>query len=194
MTFWRPNGSSQSGIWLCLSGVATAVMLVALVCSPFIGTNLATQTLTIEVEDSKELQPIQTQPTAIGALRIDITAAPAQNRWVSYEVQVRDAQGDLVASAIKDAWSESADFKDVDYWSETDLNSGLDIKLNQYETLIIGVQVLDHTNPMGQDVEEPVSFTVSVTNGAVDTRFFWAGLLGTGILTALSLRLRSKGL
>jgi len=193
MTFWQPNGSSQSGLWLCLSGVATAVMLFALVCSPFVGTKLATQTLTIKLEDFKELQPIQTQPTAIGALRIDITAAPAQNRWVSYEVQVRDAQGNLVASAIKDTWSESADFEDVEYWSETDLNSGLDIKLNRNETLTIGVQILDHTNPMGQDVEEPVSFTVSIINGAVDSRFFWAGLLGTGTLTARSL-LRSKGL
>ncbi|MBD1867880.1 hypothetical protein H6G00_12105 [Leptolyngbya sp. FACHB-541] len=191
MTSWQPNGSSQSGLWICLSGVATVVMLAALVCSPLIETNLATQTLTIAPEDSAALQPIQIQPAAIGALRINITAAPAQNRWVSYEVQVRDAQGNLVASAIKDAGSESG-YEDGEYWSETDLNAGLDIKSNQDETLTISVQVLDHTDPMGQDVEEPVSFIVSVTNGAVDSRFFWAGLFGTGSLTALSLRLRSK--
>lgn len=181
----------RSLLWIALSGFVTLLMALVLSLSPFLSRLLAIRTLTITPGSSQNLAPIQVQPTAIGALRIDIAAQPQQNRWVSYEVQVRDAQNILIASAVKDAWTESGD-EDGEVWSESNLESEFDLKTNQAETLSIAIRVLEHTDVLGQDVAEPVSFNISVRNGVTDNRFFWAGLIGTGALTLIAIRLRTQ--
>ncbi|NJL22485.1 MAG: hypothetical protein HC895_19395 [Leptolyngbyaceae cyanobacterium SM1_3_5] len=186
----RPE-SDRSNLWIYLSGFATFSTLIALLASPFLSKLLANQTLTIQPSQSQSLASVQVQPTAIGALRLDILAQLSQNRWVTYEIQIRDAQNQIVASAIEDAWTESGS-EDGESWFESDLKSQLDLKTQQAESLTIAIHVLEHTDALGQAVAEPVSFNVSVVNGVSDHRFFWTGLVSTGALTLIAIRLRTK--
>jgi hypothetical protein len=191
MTTLHNNQSSHSNLWVLLSGFSTLVMLLALISNSSFSSLLSNQSLSVAPEETQSLQPIQLTPTAIGGLQIDVTAGSEQNHWVSYEIQVRDAQNQLIASAIKDAWNESG-YEEGENWAEADLTGGLDLKANQPETLTVSIQVLEHTDTLGQDVATPVTFQVTAINGVLDSRFFWAGLIGTGTITVLLVWLRSK--
>lgn len=176
--------------WSYLALCSAGVMLLAVIGSGFLGKTLVATNLEVDPEAAEELQPIQVQKTLIGALRIEAEAAVPANRWVTYEIQLRDRQGNLLASAIKQAWNESGTwYEDGESgtWEESDLIGGLDVRPNQPETMTVAIQVLDYTSTSGQEIDQPVSFSVTVQNGVVDSRYLWAGLVGTASLTLLSL-------
>ncbi|HEY9762834.1 MAG TPA: hypothetical protein V6D07_09920 [Trichocoleus sp.] len=175
--------------WPIVTGGIALAMLLALLSSAFMGKLVASTTLNIDPEDTEELPPVQVKQTAIGALRIEAEARIPQNRWVTFEIQVLDSQDNVLASAIKQAWSESGTWSEegeTGTWEESDLNSGFDIRPQQAEPLTLAIHVLEYTDPTGQEIDEPVPIRVMVRNGVVDGRYLWAGLIGTSLLALFS--------
>jgi hypothetical protein len=137
----------------------------------------------------------------IGALRIDAKALIKNNSWLTYEIQLQDEQGKVVASALKPAWKESGTWREggeSGSWSEEDLWGGIDFRLSRRQKqrqLTPVIQVLEYTDTRGmvlsqgkvngEDIYQNVSFQVKIIQGAIDTRYLWAGLIGTSLITIL---------
>ncbi|NES82428.1 MAG: hypothetical protein F6K10_14050 [Moorea sp. SIO2B7] len=169
-------------------GVAGLVIL-AMLASTFMLKNLVSTTVNIETEDSEEIKNIALKPGLLGALRIDVRAIIRTNHWVTYEIQVLDAQGNIIGSAIKQAWKESGTwYEDGESgtWSEKDLMAGLDIKAKKEESITIAIKVLEYGNISGQELDLPVSFRVEVLNGVIDSRYLQAGLFATIVLAIIA--------
>ncbi|MDX2217304.1 MAG: hypothetical protein SFY66_28815 [Oculatellaceae cyanobacterium bins.114] len=175
--------------WYYITGAIALVVFVTLIGSAFLGKLVVYTQVQVEEGEPEELPPIQIQPESMGALRVDVRAIIAQNRWVTYEIQLQDQQDQIIASAIKDAWAESGTWYEEGEsgtWQEQDLLSGLDIKATQPELLTISIDVLGYATSTGEELDEPVTFEVQVRNGVVDTRYLWAGFLGTVGMTLLA--------
>ncbi len=165
------------------------VMFAACASFGFLGKLLIATNVTVDQDEPEQLQPLTMQPRAIGALRIDVSAAIPYDRWVTYEIQLRDQNDQIIASAIKYAWAESGTwYEDGESgtWQEQDLWAGLDIKTAQPETLNVSIAVLDYTTAAGVELDEDVTFKVQVWDGVVDRRYLWAGFIGTSVLAVLS--------
>lgn len=177
-------------LW-CYTAVAIAgAVLIALVASVFLGRSLTSTTVQVDEGEPETMAPLQVKQAAVGALRVDVKAIIPQNRWVTYEIQLRDQQDRVLASAIKDAWAESDTwYEDGESgtWEEEDLLAGLDVKATRAEPLTITLDVLEYTDTAGQEIDETVNFDVRVRDGVVDDRYLWAGFIGTASLAALAL-------
>lgn len=170
-------------------GVTLLVFLALFSASIFQRTLLST-TVSAREEEPVQLEPLSLKRQPIGALRIEAKATIALNQWVTYEIQLLDAQGQPFASAIKQAWNESGTwYEDGESgtWQEDDLLGGLDVRAKQDEMVTIAIAVLDHGDASGQVLDQPVPFQVTVQNGVIDTRYLWAGLVGTLCLTLMAL-------
>lgn len=185
-----PSSRRFADPWPYVTGAIAGAMLLVLLSSVFWGKLVTRTTLNVEPEDTEALPPVQVTPSAVGALRIDAEANIPQNRWLTFEIQVLDSQGNLLASAIKQAWHESGTWSEegeTGVWQESDLLSGLDLQSTQPEPLTVAIHVLEYTDSAGQDVAQPVPVRVTVRNGVVDSRYFWVGLIGTSVLALGSL-------
>ncbi|MDX2245105.1 MAG: hypothetical protein NW224_30880 [Leptolyngbyaceae cyanobacterium bins.302] len=170
--------------------LAVGVMVVALIVGAFVERTLISTNILVEPNAATALQPIQLKKEPIGALRIDVTAGLPSNQWVTYEIQVKDQQGKVLASGIKQAWAESGTWSEEGEsgsWAEDDLMGGLDIRTNQAEPVTIAIDVLEYSDTAGRELDKAVPFQVTVKNGVVDDRFLWAGLVGTTFLAILTL-------
>jgi hypothetical protein len=196
MTATSPIFSSKTtttkeflSIWPYVAGAALVLVILAGIISPFFQQQLASETLRVAEGEPVNFQPFELKPTAIGALRIDAKATIPTNRWVTYELQVRDANDQVIASAIKNAWAESGTWREggeSGTWSESDLKAGLDIQARQSEQIKVAVEVLDYTNTSGTPINESVPIKVTVKNGAIDGRYLWTGFFGVGAMTAIT--------
>ena len=107
------------------------------------------------------------------------------NRWATYELRVLDKEGNLIVSALKQAWAESGTWREggeSGTWREKDVGAALDVRAgDKPETITLAINILDYTDTSGQPVEgESVSFRIRVLDGVVDTRFLTPGMIGTG--------------
>lgn len=168
----------------------SGVMFLALIVGAVVERTLISTNTFVDPDVPTELQPIQIKNEPIGALRIDVTAGLPTNQWVTYEIQVKDPQGKVLASGIKQAWAESgtwAEEGESGTWAEADLMGGLDVRANQSETVTIAIDVLEYSDIAGKEIDTAVPFQIIVKNGVVDDRFLWAGLLGTTFVAFLTL-------
>jgi len=184
--------------WPYLACGTAVLLILAFVSSLFFQKNLKSVEVQASEEEPVELEPVQLSPRPVGALRIDVKASIPDNRWVTYEIQLRDQQDKILMTAIKQAWRESGTWQEEGEsgtWQEDDLQGGLDIRAaeQKQEWLKIAIAVLEYTDTAGQDVDQPVPFEVSVRSGVVDTRYLWAGFVGTVSLAALSLKAVGTG-
>lgn len=169
------------------------VILAALASGIFYQPLLNNKTVRVPPEDKVELQPITIKRSLIGALRIDVKATIPTNRWVVYEIQLYDEQGERLASAIKEAWREAGTWREggeSGSWEEEDLLGGLDVQLGEKkeEEITIAVSVLEYGKTGGNVItDQPVSFRVDVKNGVIDTRYLWVGFFGAIAMTILTL-------
>ncbi len=173
-----------------LTLLSTVGIFACLVVSPIFMRSLVSKTIQVDPDVPEQLAPIQLKKEAIGALRIDVSASIPENHWVTYEIQLTDQQGQVIASGIKQAWKESGSWYEEGEsgtWEEDDLVGGLDVRPTQSELVTIGINVLEYTDISGKEIDQPVTFALSVVNGAVDTRYLWTGLIGTGFLAFLAL-------
>ncbi len=176
--------------WSYIALGAAGLVLLALMGSQFFYKRLTSETVYVEPEESVQLESTQLEPQLIGALRIDVRALLPTNTWVIYEIQILDQNGGVIASAMKEAWSESGTwYEDGESgtWSESDLQGGLDVQAKKNEQITVAIAVLDYGNTSGQELEQPVGFKVIVENGVVDTRYLWSGLIGSTILGIIAI-------
>lgn len=173
-----------------LTLLSTVAVFVCLVVSPIFMRSLVSKNIQVDPDVPKQLLPIQLKKEAIGALRIDVNASIPENHWVTYEIQLKDQQGQVIASGIKQAWNESgtwAEEGESGTWTEDDLVGGLDVRPTQAELVTITLSILEHTDLSGKEIDQPVPFEIRVVNGVVDTRYLWTGIIGTAFLSLLAL-------
>lgn len=183
---------------IILRWFAFGLISVALVASWFMGRTQIRKTLSVEPdpEDYVEVGSLILEPSAIGALRIKAEAQIPSNHWVTYELILLDSQGNVITSAMKEAWSESGTWNEdgeSGTWSEKDLDAGLDVKAQNRETLTLAVSVLDYTTTSGQEIAASVPIVVKASTGVVyRTPLFW-GWIVTSVLTWMSGRIIKTG-
>ena len=168
---------------------ATSLIILALFASAFFEKVLFSKTVQVSEEEVVKIEALKIEPQLIGALRIDANATIPNNRWVTYEIQLLDKQGKLIASATKEAWRESGTWNEdgeSGSWSEDDLQAGLDIRAKKNEEVTLAISVLEYTDKTGREIAEPVNIYVKVANGVVDTRHLFPGLFGTLALAVMT--------
>jgi hypothetical protein len=72
------------------------------------------------------------------------------------------------------------------------LQGGLDVQAKKKEPITVAIVVLEYGNTSGQQLEQPVGFKVTMENGVVDTRYLWPGLIGSGILGIIAIRVSDQ--
>ncbi len=181
---------------------AMGLVFLALFASAFFEKVLFSKTVSVSEEEVVKIEALKIEPQLIGALRVDATAFMPSNRWVTYEIQLLDKQGKLIASATKEAWTESGYDSDGS-WSENDLDAGLDIRAKKNEEVTLAITVLEqgdagasrrfiiNPSPSGVGISKakpgpPVRINVKVANGVVDTRHLWPGLFGASALAVMT--------
>lgn len=168
---------------------ALAILGCAGVLSLLLHKTLIDQQVTVFPEESVSLEPVQLKKSPIGALRIDVSAVIPTNRWVTYEISLMNAEGEVLVSAMKQAWRESGTwYEDGESgtWQEEDVRGGLDVRTVATGPITIVLSVLEYGETSGNEIEDPVSLRVNVHNGVIDGRYMLVGLIATVVLIVLS--------
>ena len=150
---------------------------------------LFTRSLNLSPEESITVGPIQLKKSIIGALRIDVSAVIPTNHWITYEIALVDAEGNLLASAMKQAWRESGTWREdgeSGTWEEQDLQGGLDIRSGKAEQINIELSVLEYGTTSGEALDSSATLEIVIKNGVVDTRYLMVGSITTLLLTGFS--------
>lgn len=171
-------------LWLIVGSMIFALMLGAAW-----GNTLISTTVQVAPDEPRTFPPFEIKPMVIGAFRADVEAIVPENRWLTYELQLKDNQGQVIASALKQAWAESGTWYEEGEsgsWYENDLLAGFDFRTGKPEPVTLTLAVLEYSDTSGRELEEPVSFAITVKEGVVDTRYLWAGLVGTSLLGILA--------
>ena len=177
--------------WAYIALGATVFLLLAFIAPIFFKKTVLSKNVSVGVGESTQLEKFTLEPQAVGALRVDVEASIPSNTSLTYQIQLLDSQGKVLASAIKNAWSETGTwYEDGESgsWSESDLLAGLDVRTNKAEQVNIAVGVLEYENTSGQEVTQPKPvFNVLVENGVVDTRPLFPALFGTIPLAVMAM-------
>ena len=175
---------------------ALGLIAIALIASAAFSRQLLQKSVPVSAGNTVKLAPVQPRQSPIGAVRIDATARLPDNAWSTFEVQILDSQGNLLASAVKQAWRESGTWSEegeTGTWSEQDLEGRLDIRRATLEQpIVVAISVLEQGKTSGQPLDTPVNFRVTIWDGSVDRRFLWSGLVGVLILTMMTQNAVSK--
>ena len=134
------------------SSISAFLLLLILFGSPLAKT-LVDKNITVTEEEPVKVDTITLPASKLGALRIDVQTYVPNNHWVVYEIQLVDQNGQVIASAIDEAWRESGTWREggeSGTWSESDKLGGLDIRSSQAEKLDIVIQVLESGTARGQ--------------------------------------------
>lgn len=189
-----PNRSQvQTGRFISKSaylslGIAGLVG-VALFMAQFWQRLLIKKNVLITTEEALTLPAIALKTSPIGALRVDVAANLPWGSAVTYELQIRDQAGQVLASLVRDAWAETGNWAEdgeTGTWSESELDAALDLRAQKSETITLAIAVLEHTNEQGMALKTAVPFDVQVYSGAIDKRYLWAGAIGTLFTTLLA--------
>ena len=169
---------------------ALGLMGIAVIVAPFFLRQLLKTKVAVLPGETVQLDPIQPRQSPIGAVRIDAIAQLPTNTWSTFEVQVLDSQGNILASAIKQAWQESGTWEEdgeSGTWSEQDLSGRFDIRQATLDApIVVAISVLEQGTVNNQPLNESVTFQVTVWDGAIDHRFVWSGFVGVLLLTVLA--------
>ena len=172
------------------SAIATILLFLSLFSSSLANT-LIDKRIAVEGEEAVKVDTIDLKPSQIGALRIDVksTFGLSDNDWIVYEIQLRDRQGEIIASAIDEDWQESGTWYEdgsSGSWQESERSGGIDLRAVEGEQIDVVIQILERQETTGVE-PAPVSFEVKIQNRVVDRRALgWGALFGTILaLTAL---------
>ncbi|MBD2233201.1 hypothetical protein [Phormidium tenue] len=169
---------------------ALGLLGMALLISPLFHRQLLSAGVYVGPEETVQLDPVQPREGAIGALRIDAVAQLPSNAWSVFEVQVLDSQGNVLASAIKQAWNESGTWQEEGesgVWQEQDQAGRFDIRQAAIDgPVVVAISVLEQGSSTGQPLDSPVVYRVTVAEGVIDTRFLWSGAIGVLLVAALT--------
>lgn len=181
--------------WVYITLGATSFVLLAFIASGFFKKTFISKNISVNLGQSSSPEKIVLEPQLLGALRVDVEASIPTNTSLTYQIQLLDQQGKIVASAIKNAWSESGTwYEDGESgtWAESDLLAGLDVRAKKAEQVNLVVSVLEYErasrsrlsptiqlNNQKVGSAPPSNFNILVENGVVDTRPLFPALFGT---------------
>ena len=132
---------------------------------------------------------LELDPKRPGALRINVNPSFSSNHWLIYELRLVDQQGQIIVSAIDEAWRESGTWREggeSGYWSREDLLGGLDIKSPKTEKVDLVIAVLESGTTSGQPADLEVIFRVYIADGVIQTKHLWWGVVFSVILGILA--------
>ena len=172
--------------WVFAPSVISLFLLFWSLFSPSISNTLVDKTIIVEEEDAVKVDTIDLKPSKVGALRIDVKSDFSNNfgynDWIVYEIQLRDRQGKIIASAIDEDWKESGTWYEdgsSGTWQESSLTGGIDLRAVEEEQVDVFIQLLEREEIAGVN-QAPVSFNVKIQNGVVDNRpLGWGALFGS---------------
>jgi hypothetical protein len=123
-------------------------------------------------------------------LQVEAIASLPSNRWMTYEIQLVNARQELLLRAVKESWRESGRWQEAGEsgtWDESDTSALLNLRPDQaQEPVQVLLQVLEISDTQGQEISEPVFFTVTVRQDPLNAFPLWLGWLATAGLTGLS--------
>ena len=171
--------------WAYFPSAISACLFLSILFSPSLAKTLVDRQITVVEENPVKVDTINLKPSIVGALRVDIKPYVPRNHWLIYEIQLVDKNGQVVASAMDEAWQESGIWREGNEsgtWSESDTLGGIDIRSLEAEELDIVVEVLESGTASGQTADLAVSFDVKIQNGVIKSSDLWWGLLfSTGL-------------
>lgn len=167
-------------------------LAVAAIAANFFSRTLLRTTVQVPPQETVKLEALAPRRRRIGALRVDTRAPLSRNTWATYEIQIFDGQGSLLASGIKQAWRESGTWQEEGEsgtWSKQDLQGRFDVLTRSLDSqqVVVAISVLEHGQVSGAPLTEPVPVEVIVRSGVVDGRYLGAGVVGVLALTVVSL-------
>ena len=177
--------------WAYIALGATVFLLLAFIAPIFFKKTVLSKNVSVGVGEFTQLEKFTLEPQAVGALRVDVEASIPSNTSLTYQIQLLDSQGKVLASAIKNAWSETGTwYEDGESgsWSESDLLAGLDVRTKKAEEVILAISVSEYEDRTGRELTQPKPvFNVLVENGVVDTRPLFPALFGTIPLAVMAI-------
>jgi hypothetical protein len=171
--------------WVHVAFGAFLLSFLTLIASPFFQRILLYKTVTATDDEIVKLEPVQFSTNSIGAMSIDAEAQIAANEWVTFEIQLLDQSGKIVAAGIKEGWRETGSwYEDGESgtYDESDTLGGMDVKAKKDEKLTVAIALLEYGTVQGTDIDKPVSFQVTVKSGVMDVGYFWFGTIGSFLL------------
>lgn len=177
--------------WLAIAawGSSLLIFLTILISPVFVRRLIDNKFVTVTPGQVQKLPALPLSPSGIGALRVDVDAQINANEWVQYEIQLLDENGKVVASGIKEGWSETGTWYEEGEsgtWAESDTLGGLDVRNKQAEKLTLAIALLGRGTTAGKEINQPVVFSVHMENGIVDIGALWFGLIGSVILSTIA--------
>ena len=142
---------------------AAGLVFLALIASAFFGKVLFSKTVRVSEEEVVKIESLKIQPQLVGALRIDAEASLPDNHSVTYEIQLLDKEGKLIASATKQAWRESGTwYEDGESgsWNERDLDAVLDVRAKKNEEVTVAISLLEYQNNSRIQSRVPVGISL----------------------------------
>lgn len=176
--------------WAYVPLAIASLLLFLSIFGSALGKTLINKKVKVSAEEPVKVGTIDLSPKDLGALRIDAKAFFPDNHWIVYEIRLIDVNGEVVASAIDEAWRESGRWREGSEsgsWSESELLSGLDIRTKQAEKLTVIIEVLESGTASGQPANLVVNLDLKIKKGAIKSSHLLGGLFFTGVLGVLSL-------
>ena len=176
--------------WAYFPGIISVCLFLLILFGSPLTETLVDKNIIATEEKPVKVDTINLSASKLGALRIDVEAFVPNNHWVVYEIQLVERNGQVIASAIDEAWRESGTWREggeSGTWSESDKLAGLDIRSSQAEKLDIVIQVLESGTARGQATDLSVSFDVKVKNGVIKKSDLWWGFFSSLGLSIMSL-------
>jgi hypothetical protein len=176
--------------WAYVPGIIALFLLALLLLNLFSTRIIVDRTVKVTEEEPLKVATIELTPRELGALRIDVKSFFPDNHWVIYEIQLVDRDGQIIASAMDEAWRESGTWREgreSGTWSESDRLGGLDIRSQQVEQLEVVIEILESGTVSGQPTDLTVSFEVKIKKGVIASGHLWWGILYTTAFSILAL-------
>ncbi|MEO0947547.1 MAG: hypothetical protein AAFY11_05280 [Cyanobacteria bacterium J06641_5] len=177
--------------WLFVALAATGFIVLAGIAAPFFQRQLLRKEVwAYKKGETDRIGPIVVQPQRLGALRIEVVTSQPGSSWAIYEIRVLDETGEPIVTGIKETWRGAGSARQAQPASQRqdDLTGGLDLKIDKPQSLSLEFAVLDAGfAPEQTSFEEPIKFRVTVHQGVIDRRYLWAGAIGSGVLTVLTM-------
>ena len=176
--------------WAYVPGIIALFLLALLLLNLFSTRTIVARTVKVTEEEPLKVATVELTPRELGALRIDVKSFFPDNHWVIYEIQLVDRDGQIIASAMDEAWRESGTWregKESGTWSESNLLGGLDVRSQQVEQLDVVIEILESGTVSGQPTDLTVSFEVKIKKGVIASGHLWWGILYTTAFSILAL-------
>lgn len=168
--------------WTHAAFGASLLVFLMLIISPSWTKTLLSKTVTVNEGESVKLDPVDLRANSLGALRVDAEAQIQTNQWATFEIQLLDQNGKIIAAGTKEGWRETGTwYEDGEsgYWDEGDTLGGLDVRAKQDEKLTVAIALLEYGTADGKEINQSLPFQVTVQSGILDVGYFWLGGIGS---------------